>query len=314
MLLAFIVCPCFLKAQQMFTVMSYNIENAFDTQHDEGKNDYEFCENGEKRWNKNKLFKKLKGISKVIVAADEERPLDLIGLCEVENDTVMHYLTKCTPLAHIGYKYIMTNSQDERGIDVALLYSPFTFHPIDIQSIRPQMEKGSMRDILHVAGIVTGGDTVDVYVVHLPSKRGGVEAHRRSTKVVELLKENVDSIRTIRVHSNIIVMGDFNAEPRSPQLKTLTNKGFLTNQMEPLKPGTYKYQGEWITIDHILTYTTTFQAVSSQILTLPFLIEKDNTYGGYKPHRTYLGPAYKGGISDHLPVFTRFEFLSNHQP
>ena len=121
---------CEVKAQT-FTIMSYNIENAFDTIHDEGKNDYEYCDGGERKWSQYRLFQKLKSVGKVIAAADEKRPVDLIGLCEVENDTVMQYLTRRTSLKNLGYRYIMTNSLDERGIDVALLYSPFTFHPIE---------------------------------------------------------------------------------------------------------------------------------------------------------------------------------------
>ena len=158
-----------------FTIMSYNIENAFDTHHDEGKNDLEFCEGGERRWSHSRLMNKLKGVSKVIAAADEKRPVDLIGLCEVENDTVMQYLIRRTPLYQLGYRYILTESKDERGIDVALLYSPFTFHPIETQPIRPNFKKQTTRDILHVAGTISGGDTLDVYVLHLPSKRGGAE-------------------------------------------------------------------------------------------------------------------------------------------
>ena len=83
-LLMFVVLMCCqMRAQQSFTVMSYNIENAFDTIHDAGKMDAEYCDGGERRWNKSRLFKKLKGVSKVIAAADEKRPIDLIVLCEV---------------------------------------------------------------------------------------------------------------------------------------------------------------------------------------------------------------------------------------
>ncbi|MFW6275735.1 MAG: endonuclease, partial [bacterium] len=35
-----------------------------------------------------------------------------------------------------------------------------------------------------------------------------------------------------------------------------------------------------------------------------FLLEKDQKYMGEKPFRTYHGPAYHGGYSDHLPVYT----------
>lgn len=40
---------------------------------------------------------------------------------------------------------------------------------------------------------------------------------------------------------------------------------------------------------------------------LPFLMEEDERYGGYHPKRTYLGPRYLGGYSDHLPLVFRFE-------
>ena len=307
-LLMFVVLMCCqMRAQQSFTVMSYNIENAFDTMHDEGKNDYEFCEGGERKWSYTRLFNKLKSVGKVIAAADEKRPLDLIGLCEVENDTVMHYLTQRTPLRTIGYKYLMTHSPDERGIDVALLYSPFTFHPFENQSIRNSLPKQQTRDILHVAGTLASGDTLDVYVVHLPSKKGGSEGHRLSTHLCQQLQAHTDSVRQHRHHPNIIVMGDFNAETNSQQLKLLTRSHHLIDRTAKLQPGTYKYQGEWSILDHILTHTTTLSHQQTRILTLPFLLEKDSPNGGEKPKRTYLGPAYKGGISDHLPVVATFQ-------
>lgn len=297
---------CEAKAQNTFSVLSYNIENAFDTHHDEGKNDLEYCEGGERRWNHSRLMNKLKGVSKVIAAADEKRPVDLIGLCEVENDTVMQYLTQRTPLKNLGYRYILTDSPDERGIDVALLYSPFTFHPIENQSIRSNVPKQKTRDILHVAGTIAGGDTLDVYVLHLPSKRGGAEGEKLSMSICRQLQAHTDSVRAIRQHPNLLVMGDFNAETNAPQLKILTRSHHLIDRTAKLQPGTYKYQGEWSIIDHILTHTTTLSHQQTRILSLPFLTEPDSANGDIKPHRTYLGPVYQGGISDHLPVVSVF--------
>ena len=302
-----LLCASSLRAQQSFSAMSYNVENAFDTIHDAGKNDLEYCPGGERRWNMPRLYKKLKGVGKVIAAADEKRPIDLIGLCEVENDTVLEYLTHRTPLRNMGYKYVMTHSDDERGIDVALLYSPFTFHLMNTQSIKPNAPKQHTRDILHAWGTIANGDTVDVYVVHLPSKRGGSEAQTLSMNICQQLIRNVDSVRTKRQHPNIIVMGDFNAETRSPQLKLLTRSHHLIDRTAKLEPGTYKYQGEWSTLDHILTHTTTLSHQQTRILTLPFLLEPDPTNGGEKPYRTYLGPVYTGGLSDHLPVVSSFK-------
>lgn len=292
---------------QTFTVMSYNIENAFDTMHDEGKNDYEYCEGGERKWSYSRLFNKLKSVGKVIAAADEKRPLDLIGLCEVENDTVMQWITQRTSLKNLGYRYILTDSKDDRGIDVALLYSPFTFHPIETQHIRPKTGKEKTRDILHVAGTLAGGDTLDVYLIHLPSKRGGEEAQKLSMSICKQLQAHTESVRAKRQHPNFIIMGDFNAETNSQQLKLLTRSHHLVDRTAKLQPGTYKYQGEWSTLDHILTHTTTLSHQQTRILTLPFLLERDSTHGGDKPHRTYQGPIYQGGVSDHLPVVATFQ-------
>ena len=296
---------CEVKAQT-FTIMSYNIENAFDTIHDEGKNDYEYCDGGERKWSQYRLFQKLKSVGKVIAAADEKRPIDLIGLCEVENDTVMQCLTQRTSLSSLGYRYIMTNSLDERGIDVALLYSPFTFHPIETESIRPKTKKDKTRDILHVAGTIAGGDTLDVYVVHLPSKRGGSEGQKLSMSICQQLQAHTDSVRTIRQHPNLLIMGDFNAETNSQQLKLLTRSHHLIDRTAKLQPGTYKYQGEWSILDHILTHTTTLSHQQTRILNLSFLTEPDPTHGNVKPYRTYQGPVYQGGVSDHLPVVSVF--------
>lgn len=296
---------CEVKAQT-FTIMSYNIENAFDTIHDEGKNDYEYCDGGERKWSQYRLFQKLKSVGKVIAAADEKRPVDLIGLCEVENDTVMQCLTQRTSLSSLGYRYIMTNSLDERGIDVALLYSPFTFHPIETESIRPKTKKDKTRDILHVAGTIAGGDTLDVYVVHLPSKRGGSEGQKLSMSICQQLQAHTASVRTLRQHPNLLIMGDFNAETNSQQLKLLTRSHHLIDRTAKLQPGTYKYQGEWSILDHILTHTTTLSHQQTRILNLSFLTEPDPTHGNVKPYRTYLGPVYQGGVSDHLPVVSVF--------
>jgi hypothetical protein len=38
-------------SSQMFRVATWNIENAFDTLHDDGKDDAEFLPHAERRWN-----------------------------------------------------------------------------------------------------------------------------------------------------------------------------------------------------------------------------------------------------------------------
>ena len=44
------------------------------------------------------------------------------------------------------------------------------------------------------------------------------------------------------------------------------------------------------------------------ILSIPFLQVPDRAYGGTKPFRTYSGPRYIGGVSDHCPIWLSLPF------
>ncbi len=315
-----------MMAQRHFGVITYNCENAFDTIHDAGRNDYEFLPDGSREWSRARFFRKLKNIGKVVLAADSVQPVDLVCLCEVENDTVMTYLTRRTLLSSVGYRYVMTQSDDERGIDVALMYSPYTFRPVEVQTLRPDSERKT-RDVLRVAGVLLTGDTLDVYAVHLPSKLGGRAADKLRTTVARMLRMNIDSISDCRTSPNIIVMGDFNDVPKSNIMKIITGDGVeddaggadgmeLHNLMTDKKNGSYKYKGVWSMIDQVLVsgsllrpdngiYTMREEA---KVVDLPFLLEEDRTHKGMKPKRSFLGTMYRRGFSDHLPVYVRFKY------
>lgn len=316
-LIILIVCAiATLSAKGQTRVLFFNCENAFDTVHDEGKNDFEYAENGDRRWNSGRLYRKLEGVSKVIAAADSLSPVAIVGLCEVENDSVLEFLTRKSVLRNLGYKYIMTDSEDARGVDVAMLYSEFAFKPFGVERIRPSHVGTPTRDILHVSGIVRGRDTLDVYVVHLPSKLGGKVGKIKSLQVAEGLMANVDSIMNCRGCANIVIMGDFNAEYKSSLFKDVLGtekywrsearrgKGLYDVIMdkEPRGMGTYKYKGVWSVIDHILV-SGNVHVKDAGVLVSPLMLEKDTKYGGVKPKRTYIGFKYNGGISDHLPVW-----------
>ena len=129
------LCLCCLVgvtyAQEPFRVMFYNVENLFDCQHDTLKNDYEFLPDAPKGWSLARYHDKLAKIAKVIIATGQKNVPDLVGLCEVENDHCLTDLTENSPLREAGYRYVMTDSPDERGIDVALLYQRGSFKLLD---------------------------------------------------------------------------------------------------------------------------------------------------------------------------------------
>ena len=97
-------------------------------------------------------------------------------------------------------------------------------------------------------------------------------------------------------------MGDFNDTPDASQFKIiddiLENKGIsLYNDHQ----GTIRYKGKWDLIDFFLT-SRDVRPSEMSVVRLPFLMVYDKRYPGEKPLRTYSGPRYIGGVSDHCPI------------
>ena len=299
-------------AQESFRILFWNTENLFDCKDDPKKNDNEFLPDATRRWTYFRYRDKVKNLAKAIIASGDEYVPDLVGLCEVENDSCLYDLTRRSPLKEAGYRYVMTDSPDQRGIDVALLYQRGSFKLLQHQSIRipfKQVKKAPTRDILHVVGKVVSGDTLDVWVVHYPSRRGGkAKSEPYRLLVAEILKHAVDSVMQVRQNPNVVIMGDFNDGPSSPVMKKLCSDGRLVNLMQGKKEGTYRYRGAWEILDQFLV-SENVRTKNAEVLQHPFLLEEDEKYGGNKPFHTYNGMRYQGGFSDHLPIILDLQFL-----
>lgn len=333
-----IVVPSYIYAQEKipFRVVSWNIENLFDTHHDSLKNDYEFLPDAMRHWNYGRYKRKLADLARVITAIGEWNPPALIGICEVENDTVLRDLTRRSPLKALGYRYVMTDSPDVRGIDVALLYQRDLFKLLSFRSISipPFKQHRPTRDLLHVSGLLLTGDTLDIIVCHLPSRSGGAkESEPYRIFVAGKLRAEAESILNARHHPQLIIMGDFNDYPTNKSIREVLGAEAPPNPSEsqdisPLKLyhllarkaiskdfGSYKYQGEWGLLDHLIVSGSLLNQSScfftkeekANVCLLPFLLKEDEKYGDKEPFRTYKGMKYQGGISDHLPIYTDFE-------
>lgn len=298
---------------QSLTLVELNCENLFDYRHDEGKEDTEYLPEATRHWTKKRYWKKLNNIAQELLSCSDEGIPDLIALCEVENDSVMNDLAHRSLLRNAGYEYLMTSSPDVRGIDVALLYSPFSFAPIRSYPIRVTPIEGmrSTRDILYVCGETVTGDTLHVFVVHLPSRYGGERYSRpfRQT-AADRLCQSIDSIRVVSPDAKLLIAGDFNDGSDSPILKQIYQHG-IQNLTKDAKGqngvrGTYRYKGEWESIDHILASPYIYNKVDTAFIHSPlFLLEDEKFYGGFRPRRTYNGMRYQPGYSDHLPLVVR---------
>jgi len=305
----------------------YNVENLFDTENDSLTRDDDFTPTGVKAWGTSRYRDKLSNIYKVLIAVGGWDPPTLVGLCEIENRFVLHELISTTPLRKFDYQIIHQDSPDGRGIDVGLLYRADQFKPISEKFIRvtfPFAPESKTRDVLYAKGLVFNQDTIHIFINHWPSKFGGAQATIPNRRyVAELLRFHVDSIFALNPLANIIITGDFNDEPGDESLllglkarkDTIGMKpGELLNLMYPAfeqGQGTEKFQQHWGLLDQfIVSYSLMYlksQAHVSEgkahIFNAPFLETQDEKFLGTMPFRTYAGPKYLGGYSDHYPIY-----------
>jgi hypothetical protein len=329
------------ESQQLITeknrirVVFYNVENLFDTFNDSLTDDEEFLPESIRHWNNNKFYRKLNNISKVIVGIGEWNPPAIVGFCEIENRFVLHQLVSSTPLATFDYRIIHQDSPDRRGIDAGLIYLPDIFSPL-IEKFFP-LEYNSdkdfrTRDILYVKGIVSGIDTLHLFINHWPSRYGGFMATQdKRNSAASMLRIIIDSLQGFGNNPKIMIMGDFNDNPDDESIKMIlgaeyghdfTDGDDLVNLMYPYQKiwdqGSLKFQQNWDIFDQIIVTGNLLQhknglSISESrawIFNVEYLLTDDEIYLGKKPFRTFNGYDYQGGYSDHLPVYTDLIMIS----
>jgi hypothetical protein len=316
------------ESDESVRIMFWNVENLFDPFDDSLTLDDEFTSRGDHNWTWERFNQKINHVYKVIMSSGWEPP-DIIGLCEVENRWVLERLTGITPFSKFEYRIIHQNSPDLRGIDVAMLYQPDSFIPIEITFIPVRglkKDDDPTRDILFVKGILRSQDTVNIFVNHWPSRYGGqIETRNKRMAAASVLKHRNDSLFIAESASKIIIMGDFNDEPWDESISEilevkLTGDEIIKNHLYSLIPpfkksisGTLKFEGRWYLFDQFMISGGLLKEISSYetaIISHDFLLEPDEAYTGQKPFRTYNGFIYRGGYSDHLPVLLELRFDS----
>lgn len=320
------------EANQEFSFLFYNTENFFDSENDTTKNDEEYLANALKNWTRQRFRLKAERIAKVIVAAGRWNSPLLVGLCEIENRDVLELLVKTEPLAGFHYKIVQKDSPDPRGIDVAMLYRPDFFRPVDYDAIRvadPENPNFRTRDILKVTGVIAKTDTLIVYINHWPSRYGGImETKKYRAIAAQILRNSIDKELKIKPDAKIVCMGDFNDTPTDESMSSLLaakpaqiarNQDLINLSSEWLRDDiqTIKSRYRWETFDQFIVSPgflhsgKTVSYKNAEIYKGNFLLEKDSNYGGLKPKRTYQGLRYHDGFSDHLPIVLRMQVVSH---
>ncbi|MBP3794468.1 MAG: endonuclease/exonuclease/phosphatase family protein [Bacteroidales bacterium] len=327
------------QGKRSYVIGFYNLENLFDTYHDEGKNDYEYLPDGANQWTEAKYTKKLHNMASVIRAMKDENKVwhAVLGVSEIENRHVLEDLVSQPEIAEANYQIVHYDGPDRRGVDVALLYRPNQFKVLESKSIPfdfnssiefslNEEEKAYFRtrDILMVRGML-GNEMFAFFVAHLPSRIGGKGGDLRSRGGEIMYQE---SMRLMAEYPGIkiVAMGDMNDNPTDPSMAVYMHgkenidevgkEDFFSPFVSMLKSGygSLAYQGEWNIYDIIVVNANLCRGEGLKIRPIvkkkfygrifnpPFMTQQEGPYAG-TPFRTFSGGAFIGGYSDHYPTY-----------
>jgi predicted extracellular nuclease len=309
------------QAQESYKLAFYNVENLFDIEDAPVKLDEDFTPEGKQKWDAKRYQDKLNKIAEVLDSLDKPH---FIGFAEVENKKVLEDLINTPNLKSEKYGIVHAESPDMRGIDVAFLYKTKHMKVLETDFIRvnfpDHIEKGyTSRDIVYVKGKLSNGDILHVFVNHWPSRRGGLEkSEPKRLFVAQHVRAAVDDIFEKDPEAKIVLMGDFNDETDNVSITSVLGalpdssaalNGLLYNcfsSFDKEKKGTYNYRGNWNMLDQFIVSGALKNPQSSLMIKYPTICDFNwlmyEGKNGKTPSRTYGGPNYYGGYSDHLPI------------
>lgn len=332
LLMACICSALIASAQNQYKpaiVAFYNLENFYDTIDNPNVNDDDFLPNGLKNYNGKIYQTKVQHLATVVAQIGTEVNPDgaaIVGVAEIENDTVLNDLIHHPLLKERSYGIVHYDSRDIRGVDVALLYNLKYFTVLNSKKLFVKLPEGAKisfftRDVLWVKGILNG-DTVHVFVNHWPSRVGGEQRSAPGRfAAAQVNRDFIDSIKKYKPNAKIIVMGDLNDDPINESItKVLGAKG----KVQDVQPGglynpwvdlykkgigTLAYQDAWGLFDQIIIShewldndQPGYFFYQPHIFNKEFLVENMGKYKGY-PMRTWDGNVFRGGYSDHFPTY-----------
>ena len=302
-----------------FTIGFYNVENLFDTLDNPNTADEQYLPQSRRRWTAKRYSHKIKKLSSVISQLGVNKSYfmpAIVGLVEVENSKVVQDLISHKNLEKANYAYVHYDSPDERGIDVALLYNTRLFEvysskTYSLDLIDENNEPDYTRDVLRVSGSFNG-ELIHFLVNHWPSRREGEEETKAlRIKAAKVNLSIIEEIKSEIEDPKIVIMGDFNDDPISDSIKKhLLTKDFF-NPMESLfekGQGSLSFKGQWNLFDQIIfsknflnSSSDKHSFIDAEVFNREWLTVFKGKLKG-TPFRTYMGPWYKGGFSDHFPV------------
>ena len=187
------------KKYSVYAIGFYNLENLFDTLHDEGHNDYEYLPDGRNKWTGMKYRNKLKNMARVLAEMGTDVLPTVgaaaIGVSEVENDGCLADLCEQEPLKKRNFQHLLIEGPDHRGVDCGLLYNPALFSVRNVKLVpyiydKPEDARRATRGFFVVSGTLAD-EHVTIIVNHLPS-RGATSYYRElGGKQLRVVKDSL---------------------------------------------------------------------------------------------------------------------------
>ena len=316
------------QSDSLYKVAFYNVENLFHPSDDSLTADEAFTPTGSYHWSYAKYFRKISNVAKVLIAMGRGHPPAVVGLAEIECEQVLKDLCYRSPLRKFGYRYVHHDSPDRRGVDVALLYRDSLVTVVRERALPVVFAfdpQARTRDLLYVCLRFPEGDSLHVIVNHWTSRYGGYAATvPKRNACADVARACVDTLLATDPQAHILLMGDFNDYPTNESMEQhlRARRYSLDNVLDTLfnlmygfekepNVGSHKHEDFWGCLDQMvvsraLLFGTNGMCImgrEAHIFQDDFLLVPDEKYGGVKNFRTFLGPRYVGGFSDHLPVF-----------
>lgn len=329
--------PVSMDNPQVITIMTYNVENLFDTEDDIGKKDETYLPLAKKTkkiqarcradnsqdyrreeclktdWSEQKLDKKMRRLADVIAQVKSGQGPDVLILQEVENKNVLEILRK-KYLAHLGYKpAVLIEGSDERGIDVGVLSKleavNSSLHKIKFVSNEnlKSSDISETRGILDVTVRLPDGALMTVLGVHLPSQGNPTEMRKQALDFVLKIKNSLPADRLI------VVGGDFNIsfeeENKMKFFKNVLAENWGVSHLIGCRDckGTYYYHRNtsWSFFDVILVSKNMLADGNAPWTVVPQSVRIENK-SVYQKNR-FGSPARfhddsSEGVSDHWPM------------
>jgi len=327
-------------ASTPITVMSYNVENLFDTSHDEGKSDWAYLPLRSKRsekvksecqkisnpqwrdeclymdWNESVLRQKSLNLGKMIRSSFDGKGPDILVLQEVENITALTHLVD-HGLLGMGYEYlILREGPDQRGIDTAIISRlPLITATDHNVSLPGPADTRPTRNILE-ASFKVNGKIITVFANHWPSQANPTEHREAAAKTLVKAAKRAEGRGEF-----VIAVGDFNSlrpelNGRIGQIIRGSNNEVFVDGIEKRldrsqnygptsQPGTHWYRGSWSFIDRVFVMQSALRKGMDVKWSSIDVHAPDFAIRGPKPFRFNAEEA--DGYSDHLPLKLELE-------